>query len=77
MFYNDHCKTENEKAVFKAILELSKKSVFISIQELSYLGIPADELKTILSHFEKCNLFTNVQHLSENYPVFFSIRKSL
>ena len=75
MFYDDHCKTDNQKAVFKAILELSKDSTFIAIQQLNYLGIPDNELKDILIHFEKHNLFKNVQHLSQKYPVCFSIRE--
>lgn len=75
MFYENHCETDSEKAVFKAILELSKKSHFISIQELDYLELPSKELQDTLIKFEKFGLFKNVQHLSEKYPVFFSLRE--
>ena len=36
MFY-DFCITDNQKIVYKALIELSKTSHFIAIQELDYL----------------------------------------
>ncbi len=73
MFYDDYCKTDNQKIVFKAILKLSKNNSYVAIQELDYLGIPRPELVEILKYFESNGLFTNVQHLGQNYPVFFSV----
>lgn len=74
MFYENHCETDAEKAVFKALLELSKRSCFIAIQELDYLGLPKEELQDSLMKFEKYGLFKNVQHLGEKYPVIFSLQ---
>ena len=73
MFYDDFCKTENQKNVFKAIITLSKGNKYISIQELDYLGIPRCEIEEILIFFEKKNLFKEVQHLEENHPVIFRV----
>ena len=70
MFY-DFCITDNQKIVYKALIELSKTSHFIAIQELDYLGIPRSELSEILLYFEKKGLFNNVQHLSNAYPTLF------
>ena len=50
MFY-DFCITDNQKIVYKALIELSKTSHFIAIQELDYLGIPRSELSEILLYF--------------------------
>lgn len=74
MFYDDFCKTDPQKDVYQAIIKLSKNQLYITIQELDYLGIPRPELEAILSYFESKGLFKNVQHLSENHPVLFSIR---
>ncbi len=71
MFYDDFCKTDNQKILFKAILELSKGGRYVTIQELDYLNIPRTEIEEILLHFEKKMLFKEVQHLGENYPVIF------
>lgn len=73
MFYDDYCKTDNQKVVFKAILELSKNHNYITIQELDYLGIPRKEIEEILSYFEDKFLFKYVQHLGENHPVIFQL----
>lgn len=72
MFY-DFCITDNQKAVYKALLELSKVGHFIAIQELDYLDIPRSELAEILLYFEEKGLFTSAQHLRERYPVIFSL----
>ena len=74
MFYDEFCSTEYQKTVFKAIVDLSVHSCYISIQDLSYLGIPQTELKEILKFFELKGLFKNVQHLVESYPVLFSLK---
>lgn len=74
MFYNDYCKTNSQKTVYKALLELSKNGKFITIQELDYLDISRSELEEILSYFETKQLFESVQHLSETYPVLFSLK---
>lgn len=74
MFYDDFCVTDNQKAVFNAILKLSKGRKYVAIQELNYLRIPQNELEKILRYFEEKGLFENVQHLSENYPVLFLMR---
>ncbi len=73
MFYDAHCQTENQKTVFKAVLELCKDSSYVAIQELNHLGIPRKELGEILAYFEKFGLFKEVQHLGENYPVIFRV----
>lgn len=73
MFYDDFCKTDNQKNVYKAILELSKNGCYVAIQELDYLHIPRKEIEEILVYFEKNELFKSVQHLGENHPVFFLI----
>ena len=72
MFY-DFCITDNQKIVYKALIELSKTSHFIAIQELDYLGIQRSEISEILLYFEKKGLFNNVQHLSNAYPTLFSL----
>lgn len=69
MFYDDFCKTDNQKSVFKAISELSKGNKYVAIQELDFLGISRNETEEILIYFEKNGLFREVQHLGENYPV--------
>lgn len=74
MFYDDYCKTDNEKAIFKAIVELSKDSRYIAIQELDNLGINRADTEIILSKFEDFGLFRSVQHLGQNYPVFFMVK---
>lgn len=56
MFY-DFCITDNQKIVYKALIESSKTSHFIAIQELDYLGIPRSELSEILLYFEKKRAF--------------------
>lgn len=73
MFY-DFCVTENQKTIYKALIELSKSSLFIAIQELDYLGIPRSEVAEILLYFEKKGLFSNVQHLGSTYPTLFSLK---
>lgn len=73
MFYDNHCRTDNEKTVFKSILKLSKGGSYVAIQELDHLGIPRKELEEILAHFEKYGLFKEVQHLGENHPVIFRV----
>lgn len=73
MFYYDFCKTENQKSVFKAISELSKGNKYVAIQELDFLEIPRNEIEETLKYFEKYGLFREVQHLGENYPVFFLV----
>lgn len=75
MFYDDYCKTDSEKAIFKAIMELSKDSKYIAIQELDNLGIDRAEIETILSKFAKYGLFQSVQRLSQNHPVFFMVKR--
>lgn len=72
MFYDDHCKTDNHKKIYKAITELSKKG-YIAIQELDYLNISRKEIEETLIYFEKYGLFKEVQHLGENHPVIFRI----
>lgn len=73
MFYDDFCKTDNQKAVYKAILEFSKNGRFVTIQDLDYLNISRKEIEEILIYFEKKELFKVVQHLGENHPVIFLI----
>lgn len=73
MLYDDYCVTDNQKTIFKAIIELSRNHRYVAIQELDYLGIPCKEIEKILAYFEKYGLFKEVQHLSENHPVFFRI----
>lgn len=73
MFY-DFCVTDNQKTVYKALIELSKSNLFIAIQELDYLGVPRSEVSEILLYFEKKGLFSNVQHLGSAYPMLFSLR---
>lgn len=73
MFYDDFCITYNQKAIFKAILELSKNNRYIAIQELDFLGISRAEIAEILSYFEEKELFKEVQHLGENFPVIFRV----
>ncbi|MEY8518259.1 hypothetical protein AALC25_15425 [Lachnospiraceae bacterium 29-84] len=34
MFYDDYCSTENKKAIFKAIIGLSKNHRYMAIQDL-------------------------------------------
>lgn len=75
MFYDDFCKTDIQKNIFKALLELSKKGRFIAIQELDYLGIPQTEIEQTLKYFEDNGLFDSVQHLQTEYPVLFSLKK--
>lgn len=73
MFYDDYCSTENQKAIFKAIIELSKNHRYVAIQELDYLGIPRKEVEETLVYFEKYGLFKEVQHLGKNHSVIFRI----
>lgn len=76
MFYDDHCKTENERRVYKAIvLELSKNSSYIAIQELYYLNIPRPELNSILAKFWEYGLFTSVVLHENEVPTIFSIQQ--
>lgn len=72
MFYDDYCKTDNQKKIFKAITKLSKNG-YIALQELDYLNIPREEIEKTLIYFEKYGLFKEVQHLGENHPVIFRI----
>lgn len=72
MFYDDHCNTDNQKKIFKAITKLSKDG-YIAVQELDYLNIPQEEIEETLIYFEKYGLFKEVQHLGENHPVIFRI----
>ncbi len=74
MFYDDYCHTDVQRQIFKSILELSKSSLFISIQELDYLGIPRKEVEETLIYFEKNGLFSSIQHLGETFPVIFSLK---
>ena len=74
MFYEDFCHTENQKNVYRKLIQLSHNNVFIAIQELDCLNIPRNEIEQILSYFEQHGLFDNVQHLSESYPVIFRLR---
>lgn len=71
MFYDDFCKTDNQKMLYKAILELSKNNRYVAIQELDHLNIPRKEIEEILLYFEKKGLFKEVQRLGENHPVIF------
>lgn len=73
MFYDDFCKTDNQKTIYKAILELSKNGRYIAIQELDYLHISRKEIEDTLVYFEKNGLFKLAQRLGEKYPVIFSI----
>ena len=72
MFYDDYCKTDNQKKIFKAVAELSKNG-YIALQELDYLNIPSKEIEETLIYFEKYGLLKEVQHLGENHPVIFRI----
>ena len=74
MFYDDYCHTDVQKEIFKKIVELSKTSLFVGIQELDCLNIPRKAIEETLIYFEKCGLFTSVQHLSKDFPAIFSIR---
>lgn len=73
MFYDNFCNTDNQKAIFNAITQLSKNNCYISIQELDYLNIPRYEIEEILSYFESNGLFREVQHLEESFPVIFRV----
>ncbi len=74
MFYDDYCKTESEKIVYRSIIGLSKNSLYISIQELDCLGITRKELNDILSKFWKYGLFTHVISHDDSVPLIFSTR---
>ena len=73
MFYDDYCVTDNQKTIFKAIVELSKNHKYVAIQELDYLKFPRKEIEETLAYFEKYGLFKEVQHLEKNYPVIFRV----
>lgn len=73
MFYDDYCITDEQKAIFKAIVKLSNGSKYIAIQELDYLGIPRNKIEDVLRYFEEKWLFKEVQHLGEDHPVIFRI----
>lgn len=70
MFY-DFCITDNQKIVYKALIELSKTSHFIAIQELDYLGIPCSELSEILLYFEKKGFLIMSNILAMRIQLFF------
>lgn len=74
MFYDDFCKTDAQRAVYKALIELSNSSEFITIQELDFLGYPRSDISEILKYFESKGLFRHVQHLGSDYPVLFAMR---
>ncbi len=73
MFYDDFCKTYNQKIVFQALLKLSKNGGYIAIQELNYLNLPQKELEEILFYFEEKGLFKEVVHLEKNQIAFFRL----
>ena len=73
MFYPHYCKTDVQKAVFDALMELSSGG-FVTVQELDYLGLPPHEISETLKYFESRGLLENVQHLGREYPVIFSVK---
>ena len=75
MFYDDNCKTDNEKTVYKLIIELSKQSRYITIQELENCNIPKIELEEILTKFWRVGLFKTVRSSRDSLPLIFSLQE--
>jgi len=73
MFYDDFCKTELQKTVFRELLELSKGKVAISIQELDHLGFDRSDIEETLIYFNQKGLLASVYSTRDSVPVIFSI----
>lgn len=72
MFYEDYCKTDTQKAVYKRLMELTREKPDIALHDVHVLGIPDEEILETIRYFEQKNLFEWVQHSSKD-PVVFRI----
>ncbi len=77
MFYDDFCKTDIEKTIFKEILKVQNECpYYMCVQDFSHLAYSDNEIKEVIGRFAKLGLFKHcVYNLDDDFcPFVFTLK---